>query len=651
MKKTTLVITIIICLVTLVSLFAVNMSASGCEHNNEVYKHVASTDTTYHSCFVYCADCGEYLRMDAYPHDIVNGVCTLCGYGCFHSFSGDTCSTCGYKCVHYSYEYIYTPISTSPNYHSVKVACSVCGVRDYSNPDNGAHLKCAFDENGICRYCDRQCPHINFGSHNGVQNDQRCTTCGYKCPHSERVGDYMTCVMCGLQCIHPNLTITFERDDDELENHSLWYTCTDCGYKVHDVSPHVWNGDNICDDCGFSCSHTSMDYHYIPARDGCHYTAYCKYCDYYDLSSIVKHEYADTTCKKCGYTCDHSNGYTEEHVKAEGEYQFHTRYYVCLECNTRYNGTAYPHEWNGDDTCDLCSFTCYHVGHTSEDGICNNCKCCIHTVTDFKIIGTLDPDGHIKQKYCVTCSANIGDGVLVAHSFNSEGACSCGYGCTHNNVNEIISSSDDGCVITEKCNDCLIILSTVTEDHIFADRTCSRCGYTKPICNHVFSVDTRRCNLCGELCPHEFYGVSTITTKYVSLGVSKHQKQTVCSACLYVTAYENEAHTLNEYGECSLCNYEHVHVWKDGVCSSCKTVCAHNYENGKLTCSICGKRANTVIETDDSTLGGLFFAIYDAQAMTFFSMLDYNILGVNIASLVVSLVVLAVVIFILKKVK
>lgn len=91
------------------------------------------------------------------------------------------------------------------------------------------------------------------------------------------------------------------------------------------------------------------------------------------------------------------------------------------------------------------------------------------------------------------------------------------------------------------------------------------------------------------------------------------------------------------------------HAFVGDKCRNCGNVCAHiSYENGR--CTSCGLFAK--IDGYDNEMGffALFSAVYDAQANTFFSLLNYDILGINIASFIISIVVLIIVIIVFKKV-
>ena len=65
---------------------------------------------------------------------------------------------------------------------------------------------------------------------------------------------------------------------------------------------------------------------------------------------------------------------------------------------------------------------------------------------------------------------------------------------------------------------------------------------------------------------------------------------------------------------------------------------------------LCGYELARANDSVNAGFVNLFAAIYDAQAQVFFGMLGYEILGVNIAGLVIAIVALGILAFILKKV-
>ena len=82
----------------------------------------------------------------------------------------------------------------------------------------------------------------------------------------------------------------------------------------------------------------------------------------------------------------------------------------------------------------------------------------------------------------------------------------------------------------------------------------------------------------------------------------------------------------------------------------CEWSCKHTHPDGSIKCSNCGYYVDYEGYNDPAGFQALFTAIYDAQANTFFKMLGYKILGVDVAGLIVSVIALAIVIWLLKKV-
>ena len=190
-------------------------------------------------------------------------------------------------------------------------------------------------------------------------------------------------------------------------------------------------------------------------------------------------------------------------------------------------------------------------------------------------------------------------------------------------------------------------------------KQCEQCGLkvddprgTKP---HIWTdpngVNAGRCRECWTLCIHEWSnGVCT------NCGYSCSH-----SFCLTSQTFVNTFYHEDLY-DCSICDYSYIdiqqHVFAFGdiqgdnaddyKCEHCKhyVIIAENYyEIGYNQGLVDGADMDS-----GSIAEGFVFGIYDGMTNTFFSMLGYEILGVNIAQLIISLIAIALVVFVVKKV-
>ena len=124
-----------------------------------------------------------------------------------------------------------------------------------------------------------------------------------------------------------------------------------------------------------------------------------------------------------------------------------------------------------------------------------------------------------------------------------------------------------------------------------------------------------------------------------------------CDSCGLVSDRGDYYHRFSDNSNtCSRCSYQCDHNYSAGVCIYCEWECIHISSDGSIKCTNCGYYFDYEGYNDPAGFQALFTAIYDAQANTFFKMLGYEILGVNIAGLIVSVIALAIVFWLLKKV-
>lgn len=154
---------------------------------------VAPCEHLSHTTDGLCSECSVNISH-VYSSE---GICSVCGKVCEHTFRSGVCITCGFKCTH----------SFDSNGF-----CSICGI--------ACNHKWS---EGLCLLCNTACEH--------TFSEGKCETCGYACKHSFSSG---VCTDCGISCEH-----TFANGE-----------CTICGT----ICEHSYS-DGLCTACGISCNH------------------------------------------------------------------------------------------------------------------------------------------------------------------------------------------------------------------------------------------------------------------------------------------------------------------------------------------------------------------------------------------------------------
>ena len=202
------------------------------------------------------------------------------------------------------------------------------------------------------------------------------------------------------------------------------------------------------------------------------------------------------------------------------------------------------------------------------------------------------------------------------------------------------------------CNVCDIVFDIAVGDCVYEDGICKRCKY---VCTHS----------------------GDYTVRYVALTDNKHNKIYRCSACGIDWLEKQESCTYTD-GKC-ICNtycahqdgtmYDEIISTNDGMhdyfnnCTLCGNRVASSrynpcsYTNG--VCDICGyvnptyvpiTPPNDTTETLEGDFTELFTGIYDGMLNVFYKMTNFELLGYNIANLILGIFTLVVVIIIAKKV-
>ena len=275
-----------------------------------------------------CEDCGTVVSTQEYttesdeiePHTWKDGVCSACGYACFHHYVNGVCQNCQMvnPCQHGAY---YTAVMpTDP---------------ECSNPAKTGHTitykqlsqkRCLYcnevmEESVADKAVSKVVPHFLV--------DGRCLDCGYQ----------VTCSHVHVSVTDITLGENYEKVDENSHKvtytSAKWYDCLDCGESwIEDVDsvtkekvePHNYTGGK-CDMCGAvnTCKHnpdhvveevipsvrlltgTTAQYHtiltYYDSQIICDDCGELLYYNGYHSSKTenVAHTFQNGKCSVCGY--------------------------------------------------------------------------------------------------------------------------------------------------------------------------------------------------------------------------------------------------------------------------------------------------------------------------------------------------------------
>ena len=642
---------------------------------NETYVNV--DNLIYHFTRIECLECGEYWDGTKSLHNYVGSVCSDCGFECKHSFhNGNHCSFCDYYCSHPSYTNSVCDVCniTCTHYKGYNGQyCVDCGAR-CSHPSfefdmcETCGFNCDHSEtvNGVCVICKNGCRHdlhtrweelpLVSGYHNYIIY---CADCSYVERTEKEFHNFDeildSCVFCGFDCPHLN----YNSDDGN---------CTICRYRC----PHPsFDDDSFCTNCGFRCGHNYTSSVIWKNDTSKHeYRVFCSDCGHIGKSLLVNHTFKNydgvVKCSSCWYVCKHDD--TEiQYIVKDGDTLNHTRAEVCTYCGTIWDESIQGHEWLANGTCKKCSYACTHPDYTL-DGYCTVCGwMCTHP-NGYELIYVPVAYNSVSHPYydymhwtrsvCVDCGqrmryADAQDGAQTKCTYEN-GVCTvCNNVCSHRRGYYNDGVKNDTCIrcksvcdhsvgfdSNSKCNQCNYVCAHPIGETNYsvtrygADDSAHVLQYTCGLCNLLYKTsmqdhrykDTSHCNDCGYDCKHSVYD-----------GIN-------CKYCSYTCPHEKYVD-----GICDECGLLCSHKWHNSTCKICNMVCAdHTYTNGSLRCDLCD--SYVVIEGYHQNDGffRLMTAIYDSQANTFLALTDYNILGVNIAQLIFSIVCLVIAVIVFK---
>ena len=648
-----------------------------CPHNHttEIVEH---DGVLGHRIYAECTDCGYYWLKRADPH-LKNEICIcrICWYVC-HVYDGGQCLDCGKKCTH---EFL----------NGFCVECRFC---------NGSHSY----KYGICEECGYSCTHSiieNIYVSNGSSNHictTRCADCKISlyvstAPHTLN-GD--ACKYCDYvepySCPHSNTENVYVSYG--LSNHSYITRCTYCKASLQTKSTsHTYEGD-VCIYCGFVKPHI-----FLLNPDGtCYICDGCKldypaklvsdrvdcFSDFTTIApsslgvSLVDGDYYDNV-NGVTYRRFLSNSIIPSDANNSGNFGFlidlgvpnkdGNYKYAIIKMRTNLPVGNDHTFWrfvvnfgSGDknirfDKYKICSgewvtyvvdLSAFNAGNVPEN--INKFQ-----LMDFYGQGILKNNSYEGYYVDVSYASIVDDLHDVLNLLDTEDlAFSTSYGSS-----TVYSEQSFSNLAHTFVTKCWATNGNSNKTHYWF-KQCEQCGLkvddprgTKP---HIWTdpngVNAGRCRECWILCIHEWSNGVCTNCGYACYHDAIYVKEFV----FYDTTYHKTHYACLECDYFSICNDQHLFSF-DGIqgnnvddykCEHCKhyVITAENYYN-------IGYNKGLVDGADmdsGSIAQGMIFGIYDGMTNTFFSMLNYDIFGINIANLIMSLIVVAIVIFIIKKV-
>ena len=448
-------------------------------------------------------------------------------------------------------------VNTYPKVDSQFVNATIEGVED------PVHQHKAHYENYLRAYCEDCGTFLSAGS---PQEDT------YEVQDHAFDGEGK-CVYCGYQCQHPETYPDWELANRAVENvndaygHRVTGTridynyCPICGMQFNrtesaydQMEEHEFNGDTVCDECGYTCTHpeTYVDYSYSGK-------------EYVNVGSNSKHRVAGT--KTVRIKCNECYAVLSETTADASYFEYH--------------------DFNNKGICEKCQYACPHEEVRTET----------ESYDEYTYKDTGDNKTHIRvakarqYAYCEACGCRVGEPVEVIlenvknHDYYNGVCDDCGHVNTCAHPNKVVrreevwdsrkdEKTDDpefhNTTYTYNCQyycpDCDMWLEqapgqeteTVAMLHHFDRKgVCYDCGYVKN-CTHPNAYD----RIEGG------YGKTTYEdtgSNAIHLCVSDGTTRKFCPDCLKwlgseqpVSVKNEESHDYNAQGVCVLCGHKNV---------------------------------------------------------------------------------------------
>ena len=506
-----------------------------------------------------CDDC-NYIHTN---HTYENGICTVCGHECEHSF-GELKDLNGGE--HYRECFICKYQEIDNHEFGTGSTCSVCGHTCVHSWDSGYCEFC-----GIAHDCESEGIY-KFSIVDSITHIKNCGIC------NNYIGEYE----------HNMIKWEYE---DEVHHFG---TCVDC--KLDDLAAHRYENGK-CKDCEHECEHY---------MEGCE----CRHCDY------ENHTWNFGVCTECDYECEHD---IEDCECTICDYENHSwNYGTCSQCGGSHDCSKESdysyYDYGSDDDCRVTCGICYNewsAGHDYVNGECLNCehvhsehlydenhycKCGIHNCAEEDNFEIVEYSDVLHAKKCVDCGKVV---ETNKHTLDANNVCTvCGNEHTTHSYN--LYEGSDG---IRHFYECVVCEHTYYEYHNF-----DGIGY-----GAICTV----CNIVHDQCVIEEYDRYDYVEHYGdcvcgnSMAGAHSFNNGECTQCDFVCNHiewsngkcvncrkEHENHTFGDFEnkdssrharKCSVCNYEDLadHTFEDGVCTVCNCECVHEYSWKR--CTKCGK--------------------------------------------------------------
>lgn len=434
------------------------------------------------------------------------------------------------------------------------------------------------------------------------------------------------------ECAHPNAT---HEDGDGYQEQ---LTLVGHGDGTHTRTFKVfWN--YFCGDCGTTYSKYIED---GKEHENCVYKGNGVTCDICKLCN--NHEFVDSVCSTCSYTCAHADSIKRNHGKwlntvytnvGSQEYH-HAKYdyaevYDCNTCGAEHyvviekgREDNEQHEWilrpeANLDSCSWCGAKKPCDTHTKGATV---------STTNGTKTYTSTAAGHVASYTrttvytCSTCNWEFSEAETIteaqaAHTFSGSTCTVCKYTCSaHSYVDGVCSVCGNECAHTNAAhNGKGTSKLTSFVDH--RDGTHTRefevwHNYECPTCKHVFEkyiemgtatephkYENGTCHVCGAKPACETHiNISEVKVTdgektYPEMGIDYTYHTAVFERTTLYDCHDcgwqfSKTQTVMESPE--------KHNYDEGVCTICANACKHEYDEGAMFCKHCGMQAPTRVE-------------------------------------------------------
>lgn len=613
-----------------------------------VYTNYSSA--RYHYVEKSCDDCVYISERVTEAHSFNStGVCSSCSYVCSHyEFDSNyKCTNCGFQCPHSSYDVTCTYLGN--NKHNDLKKCSVCS-KEFIN----AEVDCSFEtsSDGLSAHCIH-CTN----SHTHTFSNGICTNCSYACSCSS-FEEYITyiggnkhrelkeCSVCHKALLDYTIDCTFIQHDQEK-----YACCSRCG----NTHTHSYVNE-VCSDCFHPCSHY-LTYEKFVYEGVTYDDFFCSTCfgtfaraiDPWDSVTYFERlqDVELWNMRSSGYKFEEKDGvrYPYQRFTISNFYD-NSAHSATLNIvgGTHYAKYIGDYEYSRYAVFrirfkDISTFE-FDIWATD---VYNNER--ISTL-DMRVLHNASMSNLTENKWIyIVLDMDKWEGknpTLFSSSGGIYKYLRLSLCCQFESADGYI---DVDFVALAKDNKELDFLCSTIYDEA---ATSSYYVYESRIPHYVtetHSFSSEHCVYCGYACPHTAYSQVL------------HMDETHCGyddACKRCDRYVEGSYSFHVFTDnstkCDNCEWNCYHDFVNSYCKYCTWHCQHRYEDGHIKCIFCGMYFQAPPLQVNDGFYKLVTSIYDGQVNVFYSLLGYEILGVNIASMLIALIGFAIVIFVLKKV-